>query len=178
MMLIPLSQVPERPYGSLALMSKYQDDSGGPSQWWRDRLIDNLLQKYPSIDVLVVAKVISMFDRRDDGIVSRLDAFIRNLRHGEITSAEDLLERFGTKERHLHRRDRFVTWAIGAIVTVSAGTTARNIIPASAERGRSIVERWSSAEWSFLALLTVSSLLCAWWTLFRDKPSYMIDTQP
>ncbi len=39
LMLIPLSGLPERSYGEPELESKYINDDGGPSLWWRDRLV-------------------------------------------------------------------------------------------------------------------------------------------
>ena len=42
LMLIPLSSSPEKTYGAAELQSKYMDDDGGPSYWWRDKRIQNL----------------------------------------------------------------------------------------------------------------------------------------
>src|SRR5205085_4347843 len=42
LILVRLSSTPTRVYGDRELSSKYMDDDGGPSYWWRDKRIKSL----------------------------------------------------------------------------------------------------------------------------------------
>ena len=51
LMLVPLATAPSRTYGSTSLKSKYVNDDGGPSYWWRDQVISRLLAELGRSDV-------------------------------------------------------------------------------------------------------------------------------
>jgi len=46
LILIKLTSVPDRQYGVTELQSKYMEDDGGPSYWWRDKRIKNLQEEF------------------------------------------------------------------------------------------------------------------------------------
>lgn len=51
LVLVRLSSPPERVYGARELFSKYMDDDGGPSYWWRDKRIADLQAAFREFDV-------------------------------------------------------------------------------------------------------------------------------
>lgn len=51
--LVRLSGRPARLYGERELQSKYMDDDGGPSYWWRDKRIRRLQKTLGEIDIAI-----------------------------------------------------------------------------------------------------------------------------
>jgi hypothetical protein len=99
-MFVRLSSLAEAPYGTRELSSKYMDDDGGPSYWWRDKRIKELQTALGERDVseLMQNELLRLFSPRDPDLVERFENFVRRLRNEEMTNARDLLERFARSE--------------------------------------------------------------------------------
>lgn len=100
LMLVRLYSLPELTYGARELSSKYMDDDGGPSYWWRDKRIKDLHVAMGEHDVSehVQDVLLEFIGPRDPDLIERFDKYIRKLRHDELTNAEDVLDRFASGE--------------------------------------------------------------------------------
>lgn len=100
LMLIRLSDVPERLYGHTELQSKYMDDDGGPSYWWRDKRIKELRKSFVAVNVAerIQEDILNKMAAREPEIILRLEKFVDTLSSGDIENAESVLNAFSTVE--------------------------------------------------------------------------------
>lgn len=109
--LTKLSANADRPYGHEDLESKYMDDDGGPSYWWRDKRIRNLhdLLSQKRVDERIQGRIDQVIGPTEPEVIERLEHLIAKTRVEDLQNADELLERFASKEdqRRLLRR-----WAI------------------------------------------------------------------
>src|SRR5580698_456054 len=91
---IRLSSEPEVIYGE-DLSSKYMDDDGGPSYWWRDKRIRKLHDALGEHDVSerVQDELLKLMGPRDPELIERFEQVIRNLKREDLTNSEEILER-------------------------------------------------------------------------------------
>lgn len=111
LMLVPLSSPPLRQYNDVGLRNKYADDDGGPSYWWRDRLMEVLSSKFDSgglPDALAepLGRLLAT-NELDEDVVSRLEAFVDKQTQQSLSSWTDLIDRFVRTE---DRRTAISTW--------------------------------------------------------------------
>jgi deoxycytidine triphosphate deaminase len=96
----PLSSRPKRLYGTGGLSSKYMDDDGGPSFWWRDKRVSKLHEALARQDLSLQMqdRVLEVVGFEDPEVLGRLEDFILSRPQGEITNADDLLDAFAASE--------------------------------------------------------------------------------
>jgi hypothetical protein len=99
-MFIPLSSEPERVYGARELSSKYMDDDGGPSYWWRDKRIRQLQAALGEYDVeeRIQDEILESIGARDPDLIERFEKMVRKMPNDVFTNSEDLLEHFAHSE--------------------------------------------------------------------------------
>ena len=111
--LIPLSSPAEQHYADRArFKSKYMNDDGGPSYWWRDAMVESIYQVYLSkrIDQGALDLLKGQIDNLSDDGVFRFERFIRKQCLGELTNAEDLLADFMQSEKKAKLRYQGLCW--------------------------------------------------------------------
>ncbi|MEU9407540.1 dCTP deaminase [Streptomyces sp. NPDC048281] len=101
LILIKLTEEPERHYGHQSLESKYPEDDGGPSYWWKDKLFDQIAQSIGGHNLHTdirdsIAEQISPEASIES--LERLHAFILKTRIGEIDSGTELMDDFAKSE--------------------------------------------------------------------------------
>jgi hypothetical protein len=94
LLLVKLTQEPERVYGEKELQSKYMDDDGGPSYWWRDKRIGRLQAKqaFTNLSLRVQEQVLKTIGAEDPDVVEEFDEFISKQSVGSLESARTVLE--------------------------------------------------------------------------------------
>lgn len=137
LMLVKLESESETKYGKEGLDSKYVPDTGGPSYWWRDRLVSDLHDKVSNVDfqVNMSARTLELIPSPDPAIVFRLHRFIAESKATDLENADSVIERFA-KSEDTHRRVTTVGWTasvglfalvvalfVGTIATDTSGTT-------------------------------------------------------
>jgi deoxycytidine triphosphate deaminase len=102
-MFIRLSSRPQRLYGELSLFSKYMNDDGGPSYWWRDKRIQQLHVALAEHDATerVQREILDFIGPREPELIERFEKMIRRLRREDLTNSSDLLDRFARREDRL-----------------------------------------------------------------------------
>jgi deoxycytidine triphosphate deaminase len=125
LLLVKLTQEPERVYGEKELQSKYMDDDGGPSYWWRDKRIGRLQAKqaFTNLSLRVQEQVLKTIGAEDPDVVEEFDEFISKQSVGSLESASTVLEAFSKSQEKFRRRSRVVRRVSGAIFPILAGTS-------------------------------------------------------
>lgn len=106
LMLVKLSDEPARTYGDVRLSSKYVGDDGGPSYWWRDQLVSDLLADLGDRDLAVGVQEGILDELGEEpslDVLVRLERFARELPVGEVDNAQSMLLRFSKKEASTKR---------------------------------------------------------------------------
>lgn len=107
-------------YDSAQMNSKYVDDDGGPSVWWRDDLVKKISRHVPSnsLSEPVLHRLKDAVHSHDDKCLYRLDKFIDSR---NFSNSDDLLDQFEASERRKSKfykaRRTFFLWAFPAAVT-------------------------------------------------------------
>jgi deoxycytidine triphosphate deaminase len=122
LMLIPLSAEPDRSYGDPDLESKYVNDDGGPSLWWRDARVRSLQRRLGEVNVTLrtQAEVLDIVRFQSPQVILRLQRYTRTRRVETIENSDQLLEGFASRERLLRLLDvvclTLPALAIGALL--------------------------------------------------------------
>lgn len=107
-MLIRLSSIPSKFYGEEELHSKYMDDDGGPSYWWRDKRIrslqDALTEK--SIELYVQEKILGKIGIQEPDIIERFETLVEKKPQISTENAEHLLDEFTKSEERLQSKEK------------------------------------------------------------------------
>jgi deoxycytidine triphosphate deaminase len=132
LMLIPLGARPSRVYGDETLSSKYVNDDGGPSYWWRDSQIKELHRKLGEADVsLKVQNEIIEFVRfTEPDVLERLERLIHGKKTGEVSDADALLEEFAKREDRRRVLDRLAALPLPLFVAGSIGAATQTPVTA------------------------------------------------
>ncbi len=120
--IIPLSSTPTGNYGDTALFSKYQDDDGGPSYWWRDKLLGQIKRNYESkLSETTLNILTDKFSSIDDNGLYRFEKFMATLPLHKVSNAEDILNRFVDTERKKSVTQELLFYSIPLIGTTLLG---------------------------------------------------------
>jgi deoxycytidine triphosphate deaminase len=105
-MLVPLSGLPERRYGEKELQSKYMDDDGGPSYWWRDKRIRTLQKAFHNaqVELHVQEEVLAAVGIQQPEVIERFEGLVVRLDDVHKENAASLVERFAVSEDRLRMR--------------------------------------------------------------------------
>jgi len=98
------------PYDDHQFNSKYMNDDGGPSLWWRDSISKRISGRLSNIriDNKAIEDLLKKFSSVDDEGFSRFDELISD---GKFISADDILRKFHGDEK----RRRLLWWVWTAI---------------------------------------------------------------
>ncbi len=123
--LIKLTGLPTKFYGEDELHSKYMDDDGGPSYWWRDKRIrslqDALTEK--SVELYVQEKILAQIGIQEPDIIERFENLIEKKPEINRENAEFLIEEFAKSEDKLRTKDRIVVGLSKTLFPLFAGVS-------------------------------------------------------
>lgn len=150
---VRLTNVASKPYGHPDLQSKYVNDDGGPSYWWRDKRIKNLhlALSEKQVEHRIQNEIEERIGTQEPEVIERLDTLIRSMRVEELQSADQVIERFTERE---DRRRTMRRWLINVsrasfTVGITASLWAANRLP---------IQRWHYVVWSGGLLLIILSV--------------------
>lgn len=155
LILIPLQGTPSRTYRDTELRSKYVDDDGGPSYWWRDTRIKELHARLGEIDkdIRIQDRVLKIIGNQEAEIIERFYTHIDHLPKTSFESADTLLESFLDSENRLHTRDRVINWFVGIVFTTLFSLSLRTVFFESYDRKCFLL--WTLTVLCFFPLLHV-----------------------
>lgn len=112
LILVKLSGTPDHLYGERELQSKYVDDDGGPSYWWRDKRIQALHKRLGEKDTALAIQqdVMEKIGAQDIEVIERFDHFMDKTPIGKYESSTVLLDRFAQEEDRKRMRDKLFRW--------------------------------------------------------------------
>lgn len=128
LMLIRLPSAPAQTYGDPNLQSKYVNDDGGPSLWWRDRHIRELQRRLGETHVSerIRHEILDVVEVTDSAVIERLQQFIDDRPIGKLDNTSDLLEKFSEKEE----KRWLIDWAtVGAFPILASAVLSAIFVP-------------------------------------------------
>jgi hypothetical protein len=126
LMLVKVEGDPDRTYGDRSLASKYFDDDGGPSYWWRDPLLNDLLERLGKLNLPEgferhLTEAIESADLPIE-VLDRLDTYVADRRIGDLNNADDTLAEFATLEDRRRTRYHLLRRFSGGLAAVLVST--------------------------------------------------------
>jgi hypothetical protein len=131
LILVKLTTDAEKPYGHDERDSKYIDDDGGPSYWWKDTNVKKLrrLLVERSVPDAVRESVYQLISKRDTDLIERFEEYIFKNPNLAWTNAHEVIEAFSKSENRRFRwaycRHKTALWAGPAFLTLSIGCVFR-----------------------------------------------------
>ncbi len=129
LMLGRLSSLPSRSYGHVELQSKYMDDDGGPSYWWRDRRIRSLQARLHDVDISlrIQEEILDRIGAEEPDLLERFESFVAAAKPTTRENADTLLVAFVGKEKRLRMWDRLRRGIAYAIFPILGSAGAGSI---------------------------------------------------
>lgn len=127
LMLVCLHGKPSRIYGEAELQSKYVDDDGGPSYWWRDKRIKRLQDAFCSVDVglAIQERILQQIGPLDPDTIERFETLVSKLHSSDLENADELIDRFIESEKKLMKRDTLKRVSIPLLTTIPVAVSIR-----------------------------------------------------
>jgi deoxycytidine triphosphate deaminase len=143
LMLIQLGSKPERSYGDAELRSKYINDDGGPSLWWRDARVEQLQKRLGQANATeaIRQEIVEKVRFQSTEVLARLQRDVDHRRVGQIENSDQVLATFAARENKRRMLDGVVIGLPGLCVAAWLA---------------SILSLFSLAWFVFLALLLLS----------------------
>jgi len=132
MMLVKLSSVPSRLYGVQELQSKYSDDDGGPSYWWRDKRIKALQDVFHrrSVTLGIQENVLETIGVQEPEIIERFEKYAEKQPAHTLSNPDQLLQLFYRSEEKKEKIEKIwvnVSRILLAIMTPLTITVVWNL---------------------------------------------------
>lgn len=161
-MLIQLTSTAERPYG---IENKYRDDDGGPSYWWRDKMIDELIANHgeSSLPPGIQQKLQSLFATSSltSDQLMRLYRFLGSRKSADLTNWNELIDDFARKEGRRSKVATILRRGVPTAATLAVGALLSFV-----------VIPWSG--WHVAAaVVSVVLVPCAVLIAISRKPDYL-----
>lgn len=154
LILVNLQEEPERSYGVPSLQSKYLDDDGGPSYWWRDRLVRRLLEQLQEKDYSLSAQdeIVKLIGGVEVEVIDRFEKFVENRKSIEVDNVETVIHEFAKSENGARIRHLLLTRSAlgGLVVLLGASISVLFVQP------------FTAAHWVVWALTVVLAIAAAW----------------
>ncbi|MEW6621008.1 MAG: dCTP deaminase [bacterium] len=84
--LVKVSDLPNRLYGVSELQSKYMNDDGGPSYWWRDKRIKKLQKALGEVNVAISIQesILQIIGKQEPEVIERLEKRLSKCSHDDL----------------------------------------------------------------------------------------------
>jgi deoxycytidine triphosphate deaminase len=130
LMLVGLSSTPAKIYGAAELQSKYMDDDGGPSYWWRDKRIAQVQAVFRSSDIALDTQefLLRRIGVEDPEIIERFEKFVERMATAKRENADAILDTFAATEDRLRIRDRIVKGASYVFFGIFGSAAAGSVL--------------------------------------------------
>ena len=158
--LVRLSSAPTRAYGGEDLESKYVNDDGGPSFWWRDRQVRALQERLGEAHapMRLQREVLSVVRFKDPELLARFQSFVRKRSNAELENSDALLTSFAGAEDRRRSVDQLAKKAPWIFVPLTLGSV--------------FVADFSA--WHVIAIiLTILSIPLGLWARARADSGYL-----
>lgn len=125
LMLVSLAGKPSHLYGEDTLRNKYMDDDGGPSYWWRDKVVEKLLDGLgqPDLQHRVQDRLLERIGVPSDEVLARMEYLVSSRPAGSYGNADDLLEDFVRLEDRKRMMDSILRWSGKSALPILVGAS-------------------------------------------------------
>lgn len=123
LMVVQLSSTPSRTYGDEGLQSKYMNDDGGPSYWWRDRRVARLneMMTRANLPLQITKDIVASVRFQDPDLLEHFENFVMRQPVGGVESADAILQKFSESEDRRRIIDRFGKCVFPLLAAASIG---------------------------------------------------------
>ena len=124
LMLVKLTSTPTRTYGDEELQSKYINDDGGPSYWWRERRVKQLQERMENANVAlgIQRRVVELVRFEDPDLLEHFERYVLRRRPRDLQNADSLLDAFSAREDRRRLYDTVAKWAFPALFLALVGS--------------------------------------------------------
>ena len=146
-----------RVYGDVALQSKYLDDDGGPSYWWRDKRVTELQKVLGRIQVEqnIQEEIFALVGQQEPEVIERLERMLDRVHASVLQNADTVLEEFAKREDRRRTRRRMGINIARALFTVPFATALWTLTWYLSARPFS---GWHYGAWAVAASALIASL--------------------
>lgn len=130
LMLVKLLETPERLYGIQELQSKYMEDDGGPSYWWRDKRIKSLQETFHQKDIAlnIQENILTSLGVKEPDIIYRFEKYAGKLNRDDISNTDWVLQKFTKSEKRKQRLEEFFIRGSQVIFAFLSGNSLRLVL--------------------------------------------------
>jgi deoxycytidine triphosphate deaminase len=121
--LVRLSSLPDRAYGHAKLNSKYVDDDGGPSYWWRDQALTSVQAQLASRGYQDQAVVLDRIGPPSDEVLGALERFLHKTNTQRAADGDALVASFVKSEDRRRRWNQVLRRGPTGLLVALVGTT-------------------------------------------------------
>ena len=165
LILIRLSAQPEIEYGATGLQSKYMDDDGGPSYWWRDKRIHSLQESFRrgNIALNVQETLLQTLGVQEPEIIEDFERFIGRTTEAVQESTGTVLDMFSKSQDRHRLKDLILRRSAYAAFPTLFSSAALGLL---LSRPYGI---WHCVVWAITAI----ALVPFWWALKEPERGYL-----
>lgn len=167
-MLIPLSSEPIGSYGDKKFSSKYQNEDGSPSLWWRDNLMERVQIKLSNLDysTSLIKSLSKYLENADDDCLDRFHKYISNLKGNKIDTSDEIFDRFVKNENLLNNIRKFGIIIFPMLVAFSFGITYQYLTE-------------STIKWKLVTIFSLLTIVMGYVTykFITDKKVYLTEVK-
>jgi len=168
LMIVALGEPSEADYAART-DRKYLNDIGGPSYWWRDKLLREIREAVSNTNLPK-----NVFDELDELLVSwddvevleRLEEFVSDAKHGGFGNADELLDAFSKvedrKDASAKRIDFAGQWSWALLSSIAIGVALFSV---------------PGAVKVLLGMVAALSIVVALASIGRSRPDYLTTTR-
>ncbi len=129
LMLIKLSGKPDRLYGEEELQSKYMNDDGGPSYWWKDKRIKRLQDRLKECDVSlkIQDEILEKIGNQEPEVIERFEKFIEKLPIDDFQNSEVVLDKFLKHEQKQSKKEKLLRTLLEVLVWIFVSATGGSL---------------------------------------------------
>lgn len=164
LMLVRLSSEPSHVYGEKELQSKYMNDDGGPSYWWRDKRIQTLIHTLAkfNVDIAVQEEIMHQVGVLEPEVIKRFEAYLERAKPADRENSDALLEAFARSETWRSRRFKTMRALALLSLPVTISILAKIVLSQSS----------TTAIWITISFCILAVVAFIWGTL-TDVPEFL-----
>ncbi|REJ97101.1 MAG: dCTP deaminase [Planctomycetota bacterium] len=109
LVIVKLLSAASRPYNERQPFSKYMDDDGGPTYWWRDHRIKKLQESLGRhhVELSIQDEILKLIGPCEPDLIERFESTVEQLRIGQLANARELLDLFSQAENTARKWAKF-----------------------------------------------------------------------
>jgi deoxycytidine triphosphate deaminase len=164
---VSLSSLPDGEFGVGKYASSYQNDDGGPSFWWRDKVFQAIRDDYENkISEDSINELIKVFQKVDDDGLNRFKVFLSKIDTGNISNSSDILSAFANREKRKSRKQRVIKGVLSMLQIALVGSSIKLLLD---------YPNYTTIHYIFWAIVVATLPFSIWFVFSREEKKYYYD---